>query len=273
MSWLWHSISEGRTTPGGAVSAVVEDDGFISLFVADPASGVYTARGSLGRTAAPLSNDLGDALTGDISVPGGEARLFERGATLTSSAGEALVSFALPSIGVPSIATGEAASAAVLDPGAITCQTRGWDVDQCVVALRALFADRLALLPTGKPSSSVPLTLGAPVEVGVWGMWSSVSQGGTVPGAPVSAVLGQDGLISLFVADPARTGDPKSHRLTHDKSTAPVGSRREVADSCRWGQRSVPSASVRSRLRFAEMKRRRSTGLSNSRSVATISTT
>jgi hypothetical protein len=111
------------------------------------------------------TQNLGEGLTGTISVPGGEARLYERGATITSNVGDVVVAFDLPPIGIPVIATGDAAQAAVLEPTAITFQILGWQRDAFVAALSALFAERVALLPTGKPPKPVPLVLGTPIVV------------------------------------------------------------------------------------------------------------
>ena len=41
----WSSVSQGSTTPGAPVTAVVTGPGQISLFLADPGGGVYTATG------------------------------------------------------------------------------------------------------------------------------------------------------------------------------------------------------------------------------------
>ena len=38
----WSSVSQGSTTPGAPVTAVVTGPGQISLFLADPGGGVYT---------------------------------------------------------------------------------------------------------------------------------------------------------------------------------------------------------------------------------------
>ena len=60
--------------------------------------------------AAALSvEQLGDPLTGASPMPGGQARLSERGVTVTGAGGEVLVSFACPMLGRPSIVTGNLA--------------------------------------------------------------------------------------------------------------------------------------------------------------------
>ena len=48
---------------------------------------------------------LGSPLTSSYAIAGGEARLFERGATITGPAGAVEVAFDLPMIGNPSIAS------------------------------------------------------------------------------------------------------------------------------------------------------------------------
>ena len=60
--------------------------------------------------------NLGEPLTGVYSIPGGQARLYERGVTVKRSD---IVSFAFPMIGRPSIVTGTSASASPFEPDAI----------------------------------------------------------------------------------------------------------------------------------------------------------
>jgi hypothetical protein len=108
---------------------------------------------------------LGEPLTGSFPIPGGTARLYERGATITGEVGEVVVSFKFPSIGVPQIAVGEAGNAAVFDADAITFEIGGWQMGTALAALRGVFSERLALLPTGRPPAPVPLVLGTPVVV------------------------------------------------------------------------------------------------------------
>src|SRR5215210_2870135 len=62
---------------------------------------------------------LGEPLTGSYSIAGGEARLYERGATINGLGGEVVVTFNLPMIGTPQIAVGDPSSATPLDPSAV----------------------------------------------------------------------------------------------------------------------------------------------------------
>ena len=39
---LWTSVSEGRSTPGAPINAVVTGPNRVTLFLADPNGGVYT---------------------------------------------------------------------------------------------------------------------------------------------------------------------------------------------------------------------------------------
>jgi hypothetical protein len=110
------------------------------------------------------TRNLGNALTGTFPVPGGSARVFERGAILSGTVGDVEVQFAFPSIGVPVIAP-TAAAAPILEPGAVTFQIGGWQMATVGAALAQTFAERIALAPTGRPASATPLALGAPVVV------------------------------------------------------------------------------------------------------------
>ena len=49
------------------------------------------------------------------------------------------------------------------------------------------------------PGGRVYTTSGGPAG---WGPWTSVSQGSTTPGAPVTAVVTGPGQVSLFLANP-----------------------------------------------------------------------
>jgi predicted MPP superfamily phosphohydrolase len=108
---------------------------------------------------------LGEPLTGSYSIAGGEARLYERGATINGSGGEVVVTFNLPMIGVPQIAVGNPGAATPLDPGAITFWTGSWNLETLCQVIDSAFSERLALLPTGQPPNAVPITFGAPEVV------------------------------------------------------------------------------------------------------------
>jgi hypothetical protein len=67
-------------------------------------------QGIIEEEAASLSvEQLGAPLTGAYPIPGGQARLYARGVTVTGAGGEVLVSFACPMLGRLSIVTGNQA--------------------------------------------------------------------------------------------------------------------------------------------------------------------
>ena len=68
---------------------------------------------------------LGEPLTGVYPIPGGQARLYERGLTVDRAGSEAIVSFAFAMIGRPSILTGAAVPASPFEPDAINFHLEG----------------------------------------------------------------------------------------------------------------------------------------------------
>jgi hypothetical protein len=52
----WTSVSEGRSTPGAPITAVVTGLDRVALFVADPNGGVYTTSGSAGAGWGPWTS-------------------------------------------------------------------------------------------------------------------------------------------------------------------------------------------------------------------------
>ena len=94
-----------------------------------------------------VHREFGEPLTGVYSIPDGQARLYERGATINGSGGEIVVTFNLPMIGVPQIAVGNPGTATPLEPRAVTFQTGSWDVAALRPVIDSAFAGRLALLP------------------------------------------------------------------------------------------------------------------------------
>jgi hypothetical protein len=138
--------------------------------------------------------DLGEPVTGRFPVPGGDAQVHERGITLFSTLGESTVTFDFPALGVPAIATGDAATAAVLAPSAISFQIGGHQLDAFVAMVRAAFDARVALLPTARPPAPVALTLGAPAVVR--GAASGVQ---STHGLPATAPLQERTLYDISV--------------------------------------------------------------------------
>ena len=104
---------------------------------------------------------LGEPLTGVYSIPGGQARLYERGVTVN----EVIVSFAFPMIGRPSIATGSSTSASPFEPDAINFRLGNSQLEQVVPMIQAALAGRLSLVPTRQAAGRVPLTIGTAAVV------------------------------------------------------------------------------------------------------------
>ena len=108
---------------------------------------------------------IGEPLTGVYPIPGGEARLYERGATINGSGGEVVITFNLPMIGVPQIAVGDPSAATPLGPRAVTFQKGSWDLEALRPVIDSAFSGRLALLPTGQPPNPVGIAFGSPEVV------------------------------------------------------------------------------------------------------------
>lgn len=102
---------------------------------------------------------LGEPVTGVYAIPGGQARLYERGVTLNGVGGEAVVWFAFPPIGRPSIITGASAAGPLFEADAIHFRLGQWQLDQLAPMIQHALAERLSLVPTGQPPVSVPLNL------------------------------------------------------------------------------------------------------------------
>src|SRR5262245_56805013 len=109
-----------------------------------------------------MADDLGEALTGVYSLPGGRAQLFERGLTLAPDSGAGtVVSFAFPMIGRPTIVTGGAAPLTVLDADAVKFSVPTARLESTSALVRSALAGRLCLLPTAGASEQLPLAPGA----------------------------------------------------------------------------------------------------------------
>lgn len=123
---------------------------------------------------------LGKALTGDYSIAGATARVYERGLTVKRAGDEIVVSFQFPKVGLPHIASGPASRATPLESAAASFSTDARDVKTLGKIVGAALAERLALLPTGEQSSPIALAFAEPELVGsppkkVYGLPSSAS--------------------------------------------------------------------------------------------------
>jgi hypothetical protein len=103
---------------------------------------------------------LGEPLSSIHSIPGGEARLFERGLTVNGAAGEVVVTFDFPMLGRPSIPMGTSASMSPFDPGTITFRLGDWQLADLAPLIQRVLAGRLSLVATGHAAIRVPLSIG-----------------------------------------------------------------------------------------------------------------
>ena len=137
---------------------------------------------------------LGEPLVNSFAVAGGEARLYERGATIKGPGGEVVVTFNLPMIGVPQIAVGSPTATKLLDARAFAFQAGAWDVGNLATAINEALSGRLAILPTGQAPSPIPIVFGtAEVVIPAGG-----SQGATF-GLPSTASLQERQLYDFAV--------------------------------------------------------------------------
>jgi calcineurin-like phosphoesterase family protein len=107
------------------------------------------------------AQDLGPVLTGPYPIPGGTARLYERGVVIDGAAGEVVVELRFPMIGRPHISTG---GGAALDAGAIRFRREHYELSALIPLVQAALAGRVGLVPTGEHATPTPLTVG-PAEV------------------------------------------------------------------------------------------------------------
>ena len=105
--------------------------------------------------------NLGEPLTGVYSISGGQAQLYERGMTVDGPAGAAVVSFAFPMIGRPSIERARPMPIAPFGPDAITFSFGDEPLAPVVSLIQNALADRLSLMPTGQTTARVPVTIGS----------------------------------------------------------------------------------------------------------------
>ena len=191
----WASVSEGSTRPGAPISAVVTGPGQLSIFLADPAGGVYTAARSGGgawsgwSTVSEGSTEPGGSVTA-LALADGRIVL-----ALADAAGGVYATQSIAAggweawrpVSEGSTVPGAPIGAAVTGPGRL-----------------ALFvADRAGGVYAAERDPA-----------GAWGPWLSVSEGATTPGGHVTAVATGEGRVALFLADPAggvyaTTGSPK----------------------------------------------------------------
>ena len=181
-------MSQGSTTPGAPVTAVLGTDGIITLFLADPGGGVYAASGNrtegYGRwtTVSQGSTTPGAPVTAVLGTDG-IITLFlaDPGGGVYTASGNRTEGY-----------------------GRWTTVSQGSTTPGAPVTA-VLGTDGTYTLFLANPGGSVFTAGGSPA--GGWGDWTPVSQGvsqaSTTPGAPVTAVRhGRD--LHVVPADPWR---------------------------------------------------------------------
>src|SRR5262245_38489029 len=103
---------------------------------------------------------LGNPLTLPYDIPGGQARLYQRGATINGARGEAVVTFQFPMIGRPGIVTGHTATAPLFELHAVRFALGAWGLDELESLVQIALKGRLALAPTGESANPIRLSLG-----------------------------------------------------------------------------------------------------------------
>jgi hypothetical protein len=180
----WTSVSEGQSRPGAPITAVVTGQNQITLLLADPEGGVYTASGSAASGWSPWS-----------SVSEGQST---------------------PGAPITAVVTGQnQISLFLADPGggvytASGNASNGWSPWSSVSEGQSTPGAPITAVVTGQnqitlfladPGGGVYTVSGSAANG--WSPWSSVSEGQSAPGARVSAVVAGDNRIRLFSTDPA----------------------------------------------------------------------
>ncbi len=221
--------------PGAPLAAVLDSDGLISVFVADPGGGVFTAQGSkqagwgqwetLSEGATMPGAPLAAVLDSDglISVfvadPGGGVFTAQGSKQAGWGQWETLSEGAtMPGAPLAAVLDGDGLiSVFVADPGGGVFTAQGskqarwgqWEpLSKCLPKGTVPGAPLAAVLDGDGLISVFVADRGGGVFTAQgskqdgWGLWETLSEGATMPGAPLAAVLDGDGLISVFVADP-----------------------------------------------------------------------
>ena len=186
-------MSQGSTTPGAPVTAVLAPDGIITLFLADTGGVVWTASGNplqgWGGGWTPVSPQSGVRTTPGAPVT---AVLAPDGIVTD------ITLFLADTGGIVYTASSNPVQGWGGGWTPVSPQTGTTTAGAPVTAV--LGTDGTYTLFMANTAGEVFNASGDPVQG--WGPWFSVPQGSTTPGAPVTAVLGTDGIITLFLADP-----------------------------------------------------------------------
>ena len=225
MSWNWSpwsSVSEGRTTPGAPIVAVPWGDSF-ALFIADPGGGIYATKAETGSGW--------ELVPGRNSTPGAQVTAVASGDRFTlfmaDVNGEVFTTSGIPYQGwqpwtsvsegstkpgapIAAVPWGDSFALFIADPGggiyAIKAEPGSrWELvpgrnSTPGAQVTALASGNHFTLFMADVNGEVYATSGLPYQG--WQPWTSVSEGSTKPGAPVTGVPWEVIGFALFLADP-----------------------------------------------------------------------
>ncbi len=158
---------------------------------------------------------LGNPLTLPYDIPGGQARLYQRGATITGARGEAVVTFQFPMIGRPGIVTGHTSTTPLFELHAVRFALGAWGLDELASLVQIALKGRLALLPTGESVNPIRLTFGGA---------TIVTPGTDIYGLPVTiASLQERQLYDVAILADGNQWIVASHALYHRRSWTDFG--------------------------------------------------
>ncbi len=177
----WTSVSEGSTTPGGMVTAVLWGKR-IALFLADPNGGVYTTGGDPQGGFGPWAR-----VSEGNTTPGGMVTAVPWGQRIA-------LFLADPNGGVYTTGGGPQGGF-----GPWTSVSEGGTTPGGTISAVITSQNRIALFLADR-NGGIYTTSGS-AEAG-WGPWRNVSEGQSTPGAPVTAVVIHQNRVDLFIADP-----------------------------------------------------------------------
>ena len=179
----WTSVSEGRSTPGASITAVVTGPNRVTLFLADPNGGVYTTSGSASAGWAPWTS-----VSEGRSTPGAPITAVVTGPNRVT------LFLADPNGGVYTTSGSASAGWAPWTNVSEGRSTPGAPITAVVTG-----PNRVTLF-LADPNGGVYTTSGS-ASAG-WAPWTSVSEGRSTPGAPITAAVTGPNRVTLFLADP-----------------------------------------------------------------------
>jgi hypothetical protein len=179
----WRNVSEGSTTPGGRITAIVTGPSRVTLILADPNGGVYATAGSYDAGWGPWRS-----VSEGRTMPGAPIT-----AVLTGS-NRVTLFLADPNGGVYTTAGNYDAGWGPWRNVSEGSSTPGAPITAVVTG-----PDRVTLF-LADPNGGVYTTAGS-YDAG-WGPWRSVSEGSSAPGGRITAIVMGPNRVTLFLADP-----------------------------------------------------------------------